>query len=428
MFYPVPLYVGLRYVRSRSRGFFVSFISWISMAGICVGVAALITIISVMNGLEGELRTRLLSLASHATVSGDADIMRDWRALAARIRRQPEVLGVAPFLDLQGMIGRGEDLRAALVRGVDPQLEPQVSQITAHMVSGSFADLEPGEQHIVLGAGLAWALDARPGDEITVLVPVAGATGSGSIAGIDLKPRLQSFVVSGIFEVGAQEHDNVLAFIHLQDAAAIAGTHGVPGGLRLRFADIFAAPAGARRIASSLERGAGHEPGKLTVSDWSIENASYFRAVRIEKTMMSVILMLIVAVAAFNIIAALVMVVNEKRTDIAILRTVGLTPRAIVGIFMTQGVIIGWFGALLGLVLGLTLAFNVSTIVPFLEQLFGAHVFDPTVFVISEVPSQVQWPQVAGITLTALVLTVLATIYPALRGAATEPAEALRYE
>ena len=425
MFHPLPLYIGLRYVRSRSRGFFVSFISWISMLGICVGVAALITIISVMNGLEGELRTRLLSLASHATLSAEPRVMQHWQQLAGQIRKEPGVVGVAPYLELQGMLGRGEDLRAAVVRGIEPSIEPQVSEVAAHMTSGSLADLRPGEQHIVLGAGLAWALDARLGDEVTVLVPTARAPGEGGLAGIDLRPRVQSFIVSGIFEVGAQEHDNVLALIHLQDAAALAGTQGAPGGLRLKFADIFAAPVRAPQIAAAL---APQAHGQFQVSDWSVENASYFRAVRIEKTMMTLILMLIVAVAAFNIVAALVMVVNEKRNDIAILRTVGIRPHAVIAVFMTQGVVIGWFGALLGLTLGLTLALNVGTIVPFLENLFGTRVFDPTVFVITQVPSEVHWPQVAGITVTALLLTVLATIYPAIRGAATEPAEALRYE
>jgi len=421
MFHPLPLYIGLRYVRSRSQGFFVSFISWVSMLGICVGVAALITVISVMNGLEGELRGRLLSLASHATLSGEPEQLQDWPALADRIRKQDGVVGVAPYIDLQGMLGRGADMRAALIRGVDPKLEAEVSDIGAHMQVGSFDDLIAGEQHIILGAGLAYALDARIGDEITVLVPAMTAQGEGLVGGIDLKPRIQNFIVSGVFEVGAQEHDNVLALIHLQDASGLAGTHGMPNGLRLKFDDIFAAPVRTPQINQALG-------GKFTVSDWSIENASYFRAVRIEKTMMTLILMLIVAVAAFNIVAALVMVVNEKRTDIAILRTVGMTPRDVVGVFMTQGVLIGWFGALLGLVVGLLLAFNVSTIVPFLEGLAGVKVFDPTVFVISDMPSEVQWPQVIGITLTALVLTVLATIYPSLRGAATEPAEALRYE
>ena len=425
MFHPLPVYVGLRYVVSRRQGFFVSFISWISMLGICVGVAALIAIISVMNGLEGELRTRLLSLASHATLTAQGVGIEDWRDIAARVRAERDVVGVAPYIELQGMIGRGDDMQPALIRGVDPQLEPEVSELTKHLTTGTLAALRPGEQRIVLGAGLAWAMEARVGDEIMVLVPVAAAPGEGAIGGIDLRPRIQSFTLSGIFEVGAQEHDNVLALTHIQDAAALAGTGAAPQGLRLKFDDIFVAPVRTREIAAALERQLGR---RFEPRDWSIENASYFRAIRIEKTMMTLILMLVVAVAAFNIVAALVMVVNEKRTDIAILRTLGIAPRAIVGVFMTQGVIIGWFGALLGFAAGLALAFNVGSIVPFLERLFGARVFDPTVFVISEVPSEVHWPQVVGIVVTALALTVLATIYPALRGAATEPAEALRYE
>jgi lipoprotein-releasing system permease protein len=311
-------------------------------------------------------------------------------------------------------------MRAANVRGIDPELEPQVSEVGSHMLRGELRDLIPGAQHIVLGVGLAYALDARVGDELTVLVPVKDPTQS-AIAGISVRPRVQTFLVSGIFEVGAQEHDNALALVHLEDAAAFAGNPNVPDGLRIKFDDIFAAPVRAQEINKRFG-------GQFAVTDWSIENASYFRAVAIEKTMMTLILMLIVAVAAFNIIAALVMVVNEKRNDIAILRTIGITPRAVVNIFVTQGLIIGWLGALLGLALGLTLALNVDVIVPFLESLTGMHVFDPSVFVISEVPSEVRWPQVTGITVTALVLTVLATIYPALRGAATEPADALRYE
>jgi len=391
------------------------------MLGICVGVTALITIISVMNGFERELRTRLLSLASHATISASPDRMQQWPDLAQRIRSETGIVGVAPYLDLQGMVGRGQELRPTLIRGVLPEQEAQVSEIGSHMAAGSLQDLRPGERGIVLGTGLSWALEARVGDEITMLVPTKSAAGEGMVAGIDLTPRIQSFTVVGVFEVGLQEHDNVLALINLEDASALAGTNGAPAGLRLKFADVFAAPGRTAEIAQDL--GGGFE-----LSDWSKENASYFRAVRIEKTMMTLILMLIVAVAAFNTVSALVMVVNEKRTDIAILRTLGITPKAIVGVFITQGVVIGWFGALLGFALGLLLAFNVDVIVPVLERIMGIHIFDPTVYYITEVPSEVHWPQVIGITVTALVLTVLATIYPALRGAATEPAEALRYE
>lgn len=415
MFHPLPLFIGVRYVRSRGKGFFVSFISWVSMLGVCVGVAALITVLSVMNGFEGELRGRLLSLASHATVTGSPDRMRDWEDLARRAAAVPGVAGAAPYVELRGMIGRGLDLSAAIVRGVLPAEEDRVSQIGAAMVAGQLDELEPGSRRIILGAGLAWALDARLGDELTVLVPPTDADP------LAFRPRLQSFVVSGVFEVGIQEHDNGLVLVHLADAAALAGTDGAPSGLRLRFDDVFAAPILVHDVARELGDG-------FKTSDWTIENATYFRAVRIEKTMMTLILMLIVAVAAFNIVAALVMVVNEKRTDIAILRTVGLPPRSVVGVFMTQGVIIGWFGVVLGLVLGLALAFNVGTLVPLLENLFGVRVLDPGVYYITEVPSEVRWPQVTMIAFIALLLTVVATVYPALRGARTEPAEALRYE
>jgi lipoprotein-releasing system permease protein len=285
------------------------------------------------------------------------------------------------------------------------------------MTHGKLADLKPGEQGIVLGAGLAWALDAREGDEITVLVPTGATDDEG---GLQLQPRVENFIAKGVFEVGVQEHDNGLALVHLQDAEALGSSH-VPAGLRVKFKDIFAAPSRIVEIAKKLG-------GNLQTSDWATENASYFRAVRIEKTMMMLILMLVVAVAAFNIVCALVMVVNEKRTDIAILRTVGISPRAVVAVFVTQGVLIGWIGALVGLALGLAIAFNVDVIVPFLERVFDMQIFDPTVYVITQVPSEVQWPQVITIAITALVLTIIATIYPALRGAATQPADALRYE
>jgi lipoprotein-releasing system permease protein len=427
MFHPLPLYIGLRYVRSRGKGFFVSFISWTSMLGICLGVAALITIISIMNGLEREYSTRLLSATTHAKLSAPSQAgagpgrLTEWRQLAERVRREEGVAGVAPYLDLQGMLGRGQEMRPSIIRGVDPELEGEVSGVATRMTQGVFTDLKPGTQNIVLGSNLAWALEAQLGDEITVLVPTLTAPGEGAIGGIDLVPRIRNFTVSGIFEFGALEQDSALALVNLQDAAAIADTDGAPAGLRLKFTDVYAAPRRIHEIAAALG-------GQLETNDWSRENASYYRAIGIEKTMMAVILMLAVAVAAFNIAAALVMVVNEKRTDIAILRTIGITPRAIVGVFITQGMVIGWVGALLGFALGLAIAFNVESIVPVIERTFGVHIFDPTVYYISEVPSEVRWPQVATITIISLLLTVLATIYPSWRGAATEPAEALRYE
>ena len=415
MFHPLPIFVGLRYVRTRRQGFFVSFISWVSMLGVCVGVAALITIISVMNGFEGELRGRLVSLTAHATVQGPATLMQDWRAAAERARSVPGTTGVAPYVDVQAMIGRAGHLQPVLLHGLDPALEDEVSDVERHMVQGGLADLVPGERRIILGRVVAWQLGADLGDEITVMVPGRELIRSGG------RPRLQTFTVAGVFEVGLKEHDGGLALVALEDAAALRGGGDATDGLRLRFDDVMSAPARAARVAAAVGTGA-------TVRDWTQEHAAYFRAIRIEKTMMSLILLLVVAVAAFNIVAALVMVVNEKRSDIAILRTLGLPRGGVVGVFFTQGLVIGAIGTLLGVALGLAVAGNVATLVPLLEGLFGFHVMDPTVYYITEIPSEIRVGQVVTIGLVAFALTVLATIYPALRGAATEPAEALRYE
>jgi len=415
MFHPLPIFVGLRYVRTRRRGFFVSFISWISMLGVGLGVAALITIISVMNGFEGELRGRLVALTAHATVLGPPALMQDWQAVAQRATRVPGTIGAAPFADTEAMIGRSGNLLPVLLHGIDPAAEPRVSAIEQHLLEGRLADLEPGARRMIIGRALAWQLGAGVGDELTVMVPGRDMITSGG------RPMLQTFVVSGVFEVGLQDHDATLALVSIADAAALGGHEAVPSGVRLRFDDVMAAPARAARVAAAVGEG-------FEVRDWTQEHSAYFRAIRIEKTMMSLILMLVVAVAAFNIVAALVMVVNEKRSDIAILRTLGLPRGGIVGAFFTQGIVIGAIGTLLGTVLGLLIAANVSTIVPALESVFGFHVMDPTVYYITEIPSELRAGQVIAIAGIAFLLTVLATIYPALRGAATEPAEALRYE
>ena len=411
---PLPLFIGLRYVRARSTQFFVSFISWVSLAGICVGVAALITIISVMNGFEGELRARLLSLSSHATLTGNRQALARWPELAAQASRQPGVAGAAPYVELQALVTHEPDLQPAVVRGVEPALERAVSDIGRAMVQGRLEDLEAGAARIVLGRVLAYQLSVGVGDTVTVMIPVGGASGT------ELDPRIQRFTVAGIFEVGLQDHDSLLALAHLEDAQALRGSQAI-SGLRLRFADVFAAPQLAAATAAALG-------GGFRVRDWTQENASYFRAIRIEKTMMTLILLLIVAVAAFNIVATLVMVVTDKRTDIAILRTIGARPGAIVGVFMTQGVVIGWLGTALGIILGLLLALNVATIAPLLERTFGFQIMDADVYYITAIPSDVQVADVILIGTVAFLLTVLATIYPAVRAARTEPAEALRYE
>lgn len=414
MFQPLPLYIGLRYVRTRRRGFFVSFISWVSMLGVCLGVAALLVILSVMNGFEAELRGRLLNVSSHATVSGAPDRMRDWRTLAQRARTVSGVTGVAPYVEVQGMLGRAGELTGVKLRGIDILEEAQVTDLASHMVAGALNTLQENERHVLLGSTLAWQLQAQVGDEITVLIPdiVSGTA--------EIRPRLQSFTVTGIFEFGAQEQDGSLALLELHDAQALAGVDA-PTGLRLKFNDLFAAPVLVQKVSEALG-------GQWQTSDWTVENASYFRAVKIEKTMMAVMLMLIVAIAAFNIIAALVMVVNEKRTDIAILRTLGLSPQQVVSTFIIQGLVIGWLGIFAGVALGLTLANNVSSIVPWIEHTFGVQFFDPTVYYITQIPSEIHAVQVIVISVIALLLTAAATIYPARRGAAIAPAEALRYE
>jgi lipoprotein-releasing system permease protein len=416
VFHPLPVFVGLRYVRTRRQGFFVSFISWISMAGVCLGVAALITIISVMNGFEGELRSRLVSLTAHATVTGPPERMAQWPRLAARLRAVPGVQGVAPFVDVQAMIGRAGSLEPVLLHGVDAGAERGVSTIERHLLQGRLTDLRPGSRAMIVGRVLAWQIGAEVGDQLTVLVPGRDMIAAGG------RPVLQTFTVVGVFEVGLQDTDASLALVSLADAADLAGSaDATPAGLRVRFDDVMSVPG---RTGELLD--AGGEG--LQVRDWSQQHSAYFRAIRIEKTMMSLILLLVVAVAAFNIVAALVMVVNEKRSDIAILRTLGLRPRGIVGVFLTQGLVIGTIGTLLGLALGVVVALNVGTIVPVLERVLGFHVMDPSVYYITAIPSEVRASQVATITLVAFALTVLATVYPAVRGAATEPAEALRYE
>jgi lipoprotein-releasing system permease protein len=382
---------------------------------VALGVTALITIISVMNGFEGELRTRLVALTAHATLEWPRGERADWRALAEQASAVPGVRGVAPFEDVQAMAGRAGQLQPVLLHGIDPAAEAAVSTIDQHMIAGQLADLVPGARNMIIGRTLAWQLGVAVGDTLTVMVPGRELLTSGG------RPRLQNFIVSGVFEVGLQEHDGSLVLVALEDAEALAGADGQPTGLRLLFDDVMAAPERAARVAAAVDSSA-------TVRDWTQDHAAYFRAIRIEKTMMSLILMLVVAVAAFNIVAALVMVVNEKRSDIAILRTLGMARGGVVGAFFTQGLVIGAIGTLLGVVLGLLVAWNVGDIVPVLEHVFGFHVMDPSVYYITEIPSEVRYGQVMAIGLVAFVLTMLATVYPSLRGAATEPAEALRYE
>ena len=414
MFQPVPVYVGLRYSLAREHSFFVSFITWVSLLGVALGVLALITVLSVMNGFGTELRSRLLSLSAHATLTAGGAAIADWRPKILALQGAPGLTGAAPFLDTDAMLSRAPSMSGAIVRGIDPALEAKVSTIAGAMREGKLSDLEPGTNRIILGRMLAYQLQAGVGDAITVMAP-------GSAAGGGIVARMQQFEVVGIFEVGLQEHDSVLALVNLQDAEAFRGLSG-PTGIRLKFSDVLKAPELARNAASRL-------PPGLSLRDWTQENEAYFRAVRIEKTMMGLILMLIVAVAVFNIVATLVMVVSDKRTDIAILRTLGMSPRGVLAVFITQGLLIGWIGTAIGVVLGLELALHVDVVVPFLEHTLGFHIMDdPDVYYISGLPSEPHAGDVIRIALAAMFLTFIATIYPAWQASKTQPAEALRYE
>ena len=421
MFHPLSVYVGLRYVRARSHKFFVSFITWASVIGVCVGVAALIVILSVMNGFEGELRDRLLSLSAQVRVvaaedasgGGRAPSPAEWEQAARLARTVPGVSAVTPYAELQALAVRDPDMLPVLLRGIEPQAAATVTELGRSITQGKLSDLTPRSAHLIVGELIAERLGLSPGDPLTLLVPTMSTDGTP-------EPKLREFTVAGVFEAGLPEHDSTLVFANLADVRALA-PEGGEQGLRVRVQDVLAAPAVAARLRAVL-------PRRYTVRDWTEDNADYFRAIRIEKTMMSLILLLIVAVAAFNIVAMLVMVVTDKRTDIAILRTFGAAPRRVMGIFLTQGLVIGWFGVALGVVLGLVLALNVETIVPFLERTFRFQIMDADVYYSTAIPSVVHASNVVAVALAALVLTALATIYPALRAARTAPAEALRYE
>jgi lipoprotein-releasing system permease protein len=428
--------VGLRYSLAREHSFFVSFITWVSLSGVALGVAILIVVLSVMNGLGSELRDRLLSVSAHASLNAGGAAIPDWRLRIQQLSGAPELTGAAPYLDTDAMLTRQPAMSGAIVRGIDPELETQVSTIADSMREGKLSDLTPGRNRIILGRMLAYQLEVGVGDTITVMTPGNGgaanrrpANGGAAIRGADdrgpanggasdraLVPILREFYVSGIFEVGLQEHDSALALVNLEDAEALRGLAG-PTAIRLKFDDVLKAPELARGAVSRLTPG-------LRLRDWTQDNEAYFRAIRIEKTMMALILMLIVAVAVFNIAATLVMVVSDKRTDIAILRTLGMSPRGVLAVFMTQGVLIGWIGTAIGVALGLCVAVNV----PFLEQALDLHIMDPDVYYISAIPSETRSVDVIIIAVAALALTFVATIYPALQAAKTQPAEALRYE
>ena len=413
------LLVGLRYTRTRKRysgrNHFISFISLTSMLGIALGVAALIVVLSVMNGFQKELRARILGVASHVQITGLSGGLSGWQEVAKEASAHPQVVAAAPFVNAQAMLSSGLGVRGTLVRGIIPRLEDKVADIGVHMVEGRLDALVPGEFNIVLGSELARALAVLKGDKVTVIAPQGLVTPAGIL------PRLKQFMVAGIFEVGMFEYDSGLALIALEDAQKLYRMDDRVSGVRLKLEDLFRSREVARELMASLR-------GDLYVTDWTRSHANFFRAVQIEKNVMFIILLLIVAVAAFNIVSTLVMAVTDKRADIAILRTLGASPAGIMKIFIVQGALIGVIGTLIGVVAGIVLALNIDVVVPFLERLFNTQFLSREVYYISELPSDLQRGDVLVITLVSLVLSLLATLYPSWRASKVNPAEALRYE
>jgi lipoprotein-releasing system permease protein len=416
MFRPLALCIGLRYTRAKRRNGFISFISAASVLGIALGVTALITVVSVMNGFEKELRARILGMISHATISGAGAGLAEteWQSAIALAARDPRVIGSAPYVEREAML-QGQQVAGAIIRGIDPAQEVTVSEIAGDIKTGSLEALRPGDFGIVLGQELAWVLGAQLGDKVTVYAPEVRSTPVGAM------PTLRSFTVVGIFSAGMQEYDRGLAMIHVADAQRLYRMGDQVTGVRLKLTDLFQAWHVARDLADTLG-------GFYRVRDWSQENSNFFEAVRMEKMVMFIILSLIIAVATFNLVSSLVMLVTDKQSDIAILRTLGLSPREVMTVFVVQGSIIGVLGTVLGVIGGLALSFNVERLVRGLERLFDRQFLSPDIYYISSLPSDPQLRDIVITAVMALVLAGLATIYPAWRASRTDPAAALRYE
>ncbi len=415
MLTPYELFVGLRYTRANRRNQMTTFISVMSILGIALGVAALIVVLSVMNGFQKELRARILGVASHVQITGIAGGLGDWKAVATQAAQNEEVVAAAPYVMAQGLISNRQTVQGSIVRGILPAEEDKVADIGMHMKSGSLGELRPGRFGIVLGSELAQSIGARTGDKILVIAPQGQVTPAG------IMPRLKQFDVVGIFEVGMYEYDAGLALIHLEDARKLYRMEDKVSGVRLKLKDLFSAPRVARELSYTLDDNA-------YVSDWTRSHANFFRAVQIEKRVMFIIVLLVVTVAAFNIVSTMVMAVTDKRADIAILRTLGAAPGAVMNIFMIQGGVIGVIGTLTGVFIGVVVGVNVESIVSTIEGMFGVQFLAKDVYYISDLPSDVHVQDVAIIASTSFLLNLAATVYPSWRAARINPAEALRYE
>ena len=413
MFTPLELFIGQRYTHSRRRNRFISFISFASMLGIMLGVMVLITVLSIMNGFEKELRDKILGVVAHVTVSGTNGQLADWPVQLDKLKAEKHVVGAAPYVQKQVMLTNGNLMRGVILQGIDPALQDKVSDVNFKMIDGSFSNLKPHEYGIVLGVEVAAGLGVMPGDKVTVIVPQVQVTPAGVI------PRIRRFTVVGVYEIGHPEYDGMSGFIELSDASRLFRLGDDVGGIRLKLDDMFAAQSVGQDLKTK---------GYGTVTDWSEEHGSLFRAVKTERIVMTLILFLVVCVALFNLVASLMMAVNDKEADIAILRTFGMSGQRIMRIFMIQGSIIGIFGTVVGLGLGVLLSLNISRVMGGLEATFGVKVFSAELFYISEIPSDLRWENVIWITLAALIASVLATVYPAKRASQIQPAESLRYE
>jgi len=414
MYRPLSLFIGLRYTRAKRRNQFISFVSLVSLLGMVLGVIALVVVLSVMNGFEGELRNRILAVVPHAFIDGPDNKLSDWPLLRSALAADPQVLATAPYIDGNVMLSRPGIVRGVQLHAIEPALETTVSSVHRHMVSGQLSDLREGANHIVIGEILARMMGVYVGDEITVILPRVMV----SLAG--LHPRQKRYRVSGIFKVGADLDSNT-AFIHLADGQKLFQLGTSVKGLRLQFKDLFAAADELQRLLPILPTG-------LRGRDWAQTQGSLFQAVKMEKTMVSLLLMVIVTIAAFNIVSILTMMVADKRADIAVLRTMGTSPGSIIAVFMIQGISVGLAGILLGIAMGVPIALNVGDIVQWLENALGGQVFNPNVYFISHIPSLLKAGDLVLIAGSGFVLSALATIYPALRAAKIQPAEALRYE
>ena len=415
------LFVGLRYTRAKRKNHFISFISLTSMIGIALGVAALIVVLSVMNGFQKELRTRILGVASHLEITGSNNQLSDWPYVANYSAKQPHVLASAPYIMAQGMLSYDQGVQGAIIRGVLPIAEDKVADLGRNMKVGHLTDLKAGEFGIILGADLAYNLGAQVGDKVVVMAPQGQFTPAGVV------PRLKQFTIVGLFQVGMYEYDAGLALIHMDDAAKLYRMGDSVSGVRLKLDDLFGAPSISASIATQLN-GSASSKGQYYVSDWTQQHANFFKAVQMEKRVMFIILTLIVAVAAFNIVSTLVMAVTDKRSDIAIMRTLGASPASVMFIFIIQGALIGLIGTVFGAVFGILIALNIDTIIPFIEGLFHVQFLSKEVYAISDLPSDLIWSDVMLIVTMSFVLSLLATLYPSWRASKINPAEALRYE